>query len=107
MTGSNTDPVSTPIHIQAASALLRLAAPFFYKMGPIDANVDQELTDFRIWRALRHASRLILERNGLILTPSEAADLCHALSFCPYSRDVVFLHELTFCTPAEAPNAAH
>jgi hypothetical protein len=96
LTVFETEPVTIPTYILAASALLRLAQPFFYAIEFNDAPIRHFTDAVAVWRTLRHSSRLILERGALELSLAEACELREALRRCPPGRDVDFLRDLQF-----------
>jgi hypothetical protein len=100
LTVFETEPVTIPDYIVAASAILRLAQGFFYAIEFAEEFPGQQPLKFteaiRIWRVLRRASRLLLERGALELSLAEACELREALKKCPPGRDVDFLRGLEF-----------
>jgi hypothetical protein len=96
MTVSEIEAPTIPLYVQAASAALRLAQPFFYAIEFTDESPRNFARDISLWKSLRMASRLLLERGIVQLSLAEACELREALRHCPPGPDVDFLRSLEF-----------
>ena len=86
-----TVPEQVPEHVQAASALLRLAKPFFERILILSrANLPNKET-YSTWDALRTFARLLLNRGAMQLTHQEAEFLRDLLVKCEPGGDFDFL----------------
>jgi hypothetical protein len=85
-----------PKHIEAASAVLRLAQPFFYRVVALEAAADDYREPLERWKTLRRIARMLLERGSMNLTMAEAYQLREVLQFCPSGGDVAFLYKQTW-----------
>jgi hypothetical protein len=93
MTGANTDRVETPQYVLVASALLRLAGPFFVRIGE---TLHCGVSCLVVWQDLRKFSAGALEHRGLRLGADERIYLNDLLDLCPESDDVDFIRGLTW-----------
>jgi hypothetical protein len=96
MTSSTLEPTTIPSHIVAASAILRLASPFFYAIAFTPDSPGNFEHDLALWRTLRGYARALLEGGALELSLAEACALRETLRQCPPGRDVDFLRSLEF-----------
>ncbi len=90
MSATATEPVSVPLYLQVAGAILRLASDLFSQQ---DMRREPE---FNAWKTLRRTTRLLCERYALQLTLNEAYELREALKFCRRDDDHDFLLKQEF-----------